>query len=66
MSDRPLYDEAYQALKAAHEACFNHTDRPALGMSSGPFSGVNVVLGIVRRLEAENAELKAGKKTGAP
>jgi hypothetical protein len=41
------------ALKAAHQACFKHEDRPILGMSHGPFSGVNVALGIVVSLETQ-------------
>jgi len=43
----------------AHDACFKHPDRELLGMSNGPFSGVNEALGIVDLLERENAELKA-------
>lgn len=41
MSGRPMYDRAWKALEAAHEACFRHPDRDTLGMSHGPFSGVN-------------------------
>lgn len=55
---RPLYTEALAALQAAHDACFNHPGRDVLGMSHGPFSGVNVALGIVARLEEENLSLK--------
>lgn len=51
MSGRPYYDRASAALDAAYKACFNHPDRPLLGMSHGPFSGVNEVLGIVAELE---------------
>lgn len=57
MSERPYYDKAREALDAAHKACFNHPDRGVLGMSSGPFSGVNVALGIIATLERENAIL---------
>jgi hypothetical protein len=39
---RPQYDKAWEALKDAHAACFNHPDRGPIGMSHGPFSGVNV------------------------
>jgi len=48
---RPYYTRAAQALDAAHKACFKHSDRPLLGMSHGPFSGVNEALGIVAALE---------------
>ena len=53
-SPRILYDRASQALDAAHKACFNHPDRGAVGMSHGPFSGVNVALGIIAGLEESN------------
>ena len=55
----PLYIKANEALDAAHKACFDHPNRDVLGMSHGPFSGVNVALGIIARLENENAALKA-------
>ena len=55
----PLYDQALKALEAAYSACFKHPDRDVLGMSSGPFSGVNEVLGIICRLEEENEILRA-------
>ena len=55
---RPLYRRASEALDAAHKACFNHPGRDVLGMSHGPFSGVNVALGIVSGLEHENAVLR--------
>lgn len=55
----PRYNEAREALKAAHEACFAHPDRGPIGMSAGPFSGVNVALGIIAELEDENRELRA-------
>ena len=58
MTDRPYYDKALAALDAAHRACFEHPDRPLLGMSHGPFSGVNVALGIVADLERQVAELR--------
>lgn len=54
----PLYNKALEALQSAHAACLNHPDRDVLGMSNGPFSGVNVALGIVARLEEENVALK--------
>lgn len=54
-----MYWRAYDALKAAHEACFEHPSRDVLGMSHGPFSGVNEVLGIVDQLEAETKALRS-------
>lgn len=51
---RKYYNKASAALNAAHLACFDHPDRPALGMSHGPFSGVNEALGIVSLLETQN------------
>jgi len=48
------YDKALAALKGAHEACFQDKQRPLLGMSYGPFSGVNKALSIVATLEDEN------------
>ena len=59
MTSGPLYDKAWQALQTAHEACFKHPGRDLLGMSSGPFSGVNEALGIIMLLEEENRALKA-------
>ena len=50
---RPYYARSLQALQEAHDACFGHPERPVLGMSRGPFSGVNEVLGIVGELEKE-------------
>jgi hypothetical protein len=58
-SDRPYYARALKALQAAHDACFNHPDRDLLGMSSGPFSGVNEALKIVDELETENKTLRS-------
>jgi len=58
VSNRALYKKALDALNEAHKACFNHPDRPLLGMSHGPFSGVNVALGIIARLEDENDLLR--------
>ena len=55
MTDRPYYTRALQALQAAHDACLKHPERPVLGMSHGPFSGVNEVLGIVDELERKLA-----------
>jgi|SRR5581483_1687261 len=57
--NRPLYDRASAALDAAHKACFSHPDRGLLGMSHGPFSGVNEALGIIAELESENQTLRA-------
>jgi hypothetical protein len=56
--NRPFYDKALVALEAAHTACYEkHAD--ALGMSHGPFSGVNEALGIVASLEEENQRLSS-------
>lgn len=49
--ERPFYNRASAVLDAAHKACFNHPDRGVIGMSHGPFSGVNEALGIVSELE---------------
>lgn len=57
--DRPCYNQALEALQGAHKANFDHPDRDVLGMSSGPFSGVNVALGIVDNLERSNKTLGA-------
>lgn len=59
MSDYYFYDKALKALNAAHLACFKHPERGVLGMSTGPFSGVNKALGIVATLEAERALIRA-------
>lgn len=56
--NRPQYDRAYKALKAAHEACFKHPERDVLGMSHGPFSGVNEALGVIAILEEKNQKLE--------
>lgn len=58
MSSGPEYDKASAALDEAHKACLKHPERDVLGMSSGPFSGVNVALGIVHNLEKFNAEIR--------
>lgn len=55
---RPLYERAKNALEAAYQACYKHPDRDILGMSHGPFSGVNEALGIVTTLEEDNKKLK--------
>ena len=52
------YAEAFEALKEAHAACFKRPQRDVLGMSHGPFSGVNKALGIISQLEHENEKLK--------
>jgi len=59
VADSPLYSKALNALRTAHEACFRSADRDVLGMSKGPFSGVNLALGIIKNLEEENTLLKA-------
>jgi hypothetical protein len=59
MINRPMYDRALKALQAAHDACFKHPERDVLGMSHGPFSGVNEALGIVSMLEEENKSLRS-------
>lgn len=73
MAERPCYERALLALTEAHAALYRANSRlvaltnagikglegDVLGMSSGPFSGVNEVLGIVARLEEENQRLKA-------
>lgn len=62
MSDRPLYNRALKALRAAHQACFNHPDRDILGMSYGPFSGTNQALEIIAVLEGRYESLRASNK----
>lgn len=52
------YQAAEAALRAAHEACFKAEGRDMLGMSSGPFGGVNTALEITARLERENERLR--------
>jgi hypothetical protein len=52
------YDSALKALQDAHDACLKCVDRDVLGMSHGPFSGVNKALGIIKLLEEENALLR--------
>ena len=52
-------DEVSVLLHAAHKACFEAPDRDVLGMSYGPFSGVNKTLGIVMVMEDRIAELEA-------
>jgi hypothetical protein len=46
------YDRALKALQDAHDVCFEKHDS-VLGMSFGPFSGINETLGIVKCLEQE-------------
>lgn len=53
------YNQAREALDAAHQACFNHPDRGVVGMSHGPFSGVNEALGIIARLEGFHDHIQA-------
>ena len=59
MTDRPHYDAALTALQGSFDACYEHPKRDVIGMSHGPFSGVNVALGIVDSLERENKALRA-------
>ena len=51
------YDRALKALQAAHEATYRAWEkdpkRNPIGMSTGPFSGVNEALGIIKELELE-------------
>ena len=56
--ESPRYNEAWEALSEAHAACFKHPERGPIGMSHGPFSGVNKALGIISLLEDENAVLR--------
>jgi hypothetical protein len=56
--NRPYYEQARVALEEAHKACFSHPERPVLGMSHGPFSGVNVALGAVASLEEQLEEAR--------
>ena len=66
---RHFYKQAQEALDAAHKACFNHPDRGVIGMSHGPFSGVNEALGIIATLEetitALSSELAEAKRESA-
>lgn len=70
MSKRPYFDKARASLDEAHKACFNHPDRDVLGMSYGPFSGVNQALGIIAELEEYKRSvgqyLSAGYRILAP
>lgn len=59
VANSPLYSKALNSLRTAHEACFRSADRDVLGMSKGPFSGVNLALGIIKNLEEKNTILKA-------
>lgn len=49
-NERDVYLYAFALLEGAHKACFKDSDRPVLGMSHGPFSGVNQVLSLVTKL----------------
>lgn len=53
----PVYKAVSAALDEAHAACFKHPDRGPIGMSHGPFSGVNFALGAVAALEKRLEEL---------
>lgn len=55
----PEYRRAAKALETAHNACFKHPDRDVLGMSHGPFSGVNEALRIILKLEADLKECRS-------
>jgi len=73
---RPRYNRALSLLETAHQACFKSPDRDVLGMSQGPFSDVNEVLGMfavieqdfkcaaarITKLEAENARLRTHRE----
>lgn len=50
---RPRYNKALTLLNDAHQACFKSPDRDVLGMSHGPFSGVNEVLGMFAGIESD-------------
>lgn len=50
---------ARAALEEAHKACFNHPDRRPMGMSHGPFSGVNFALGALASVGTQNSAQKA-------
>ncbi len=54
-NDRPYYTKALAALTDAHKACYeawgSDPKRNPIGMSFGPFAGVNVALGIIDELE---------------
>lgn len=50
-NERPYYDQAVNFLSKAHKACLGHEDRDVLGMSQGPFAGVNEALSLVLTLE---------------
>lgn len=54
----PKYRLALEALQAAHDACFKDQTRDVLGMSHGPFSGVNRVLGLVSEMELHEKQLE--------
>ena len=57
VSDRCEYaQQARELMQAAHDACFKAKDRDVLGMSSGPFSGVNQVLGLIAMMDAKIAQ----------
>ena len=62
VTERPFYNRALKALQTAHDACFNADGRDVLGMSSGPFSGVNEALGIITLLERDHQELQEIRK----
>lgn len=50
MKQGPIYIQCSKALDEAHKACFKNNDS-VLGMSHGPFSGVNFVLGKIFLME---------------
>ena len=58
MEHKSAYLKAKEALDEAYLACYNHKERDVLGMSHGPFSGVNVALSIIKQLEDENTRLR--------
>lgn len=61
-SAQDVYNYAKGRLEAAHKACFENEKRPVLGMSHGPFSGVNDVLALVKLLAEENFRLQNGAR----
>lgn len=54
----PIHKAVREALSAAHDALYKDKTRDVLGMSNGPFSGVNYTLGAVMEMESRIAELE--------
>lgn len=65
LAARPVHERSEAArrardlLQAAHDACFKAPHRDILGMSSGPFSGVNEVLGLIAGMDGKLAAQSA-------